>query len=202
MKAWRYWALPVFALALVAGVLGVQRAHGGGEFEPLRAADPCVAREVGSRAEGIEGLSERLVLLGLDGAACRLHLSREALTLEFAGGDRLSDRQVAALRAGLLGAVRRMEKDGSLPKASVLLDEALDSIDLPGLVKTAIRALPDSAVNGVLKTDDVLTRAIKKLDLRELLANLDDQGDLERQIEVAVTAAVKDSLKDRVRNLV
>ncbi len=64
--------LPLVAVALVATVLGVQLAHGGGRYEPLRPADPCVARDVGSRADGIEGLTERLVLLGVDGAACRL----------------------------------------------------------------------------------------------------------------------------------
>ena len=41
-----------------------------------------------------------------------------------------------------------------------------------------IRALPDSVIDAALKTDDVLTRAIDDLDLRSLLANLDDQDDL------------------------
>ena len=71
--------LPAARAGPGGGVLGVQLAHGGGEFEPLRPADPCAARTVTSQADGIDGLSERLVLLGLDGAACRLHVSREAL---------------------------------------------------------------------------------------------------------------------------
>ena len=49
-------------------------------------------------------------------------------------------------------------------------------------------------VDAALKTDDVLTRAITDLDLRTLLANLDDQGDLNQQVQAAVTQAVKDSL--------
>ena len=67
----RVRALPVLAAVLVSGVLGVQVAHGGGDFTPPQPADPCAARTVTSVSTGIDGLGERLVLLGLDGAACR-----------------------------------------------------------------------------------------------------------------------------------
>jgi hypothetical protein len=186
----------------VAGVLGVQLDHDGGEFEPLRPADACVEREVTSQADGIEGLTERLVLLGVDGAACRLGVSREALTLELAQPGERTDAQVDALRAGLKDAVAGMKKDGTLPPASDLADEALEEADLNRFLKAAIRALPDQVVDGALKTDDVLVRAIDDLDLRALLGNLDDQDDLEAQVEKAVTDAVKDSLLDRLRNLI
>jgi len=195
-------ALPALALVLVCGVLGVQLANGGGRFAPLASADPCIARTVTSQSEGIEGLTERLVLIGIDGAACRLQVSREALTLELAQPGPRTDAEVDALREGLLEAVQRMEADGTLPPASDLVDEALESADLNGLLEAAIRALPDSVVNAALKTDDVLTRAIEDLDLRALLANLDDQGDLNRQVEAAVTQAVKDSLAARLRDLI
>lgn len=194
--------LPALALVLVSGVLAVQLASGGGTFEPLRPADACAERTVTSQAEGIEGLTERLVLLGLDGAACRLHLSREALTLELAQTDDPTDAELDALRAGLLSAVQRMKDDGTLPPASDLVDEALDNADLNGFLEAAIRALPDSVIDGALKTDEVLTRTIDDLDLRALLANLDDQDELEQQIEDAVTEAVQDSLVDRLRELV
>ena len=202
MTAWLRWtALPVLAVALVAGVLAVQIGHGGGSFEPLRPADPCVERDVTSRAEGIDALTERLVLLGIDGAACRLHVSREALTLELAQSDDPTDAQVEALRGGLHDAVRRMKADGTLPPISSFVDEALDNADLNGFLKAAIKALPDSVIDAALKTDDVLDRTIDDLDLRELLANVDDQDDLNRQVEAAVTQAVKDSLVDRLRTL-
>ena len=94
-----------------------------------------------------------------------------------------------------------MKADGSLPPASDLVDEALESADLNDFVKTLIRALPDSVVDAALKTDDILTRTIDDLDLREVLANLDDQNDLNQQVEAAVTQAVKDSLADRLRDL-
>ena len=197
----RWIGLPVAALVLVSGVVGVQLANGGGTYEPLRPADPCVERPVTSRADGIDGLTERLVLIGIDGAACRLHVSREALALELAQADDPTDAQIDALRAGLKAAVSRMKGDGSLPPASELVDESLESADLNDFLKRVIRALPASAIDAALKTDDVLRRAIDDLDLRALLANVDDQQALEQQIEVAVTAAVKDSLEARLRDL-
>ena len=202
MTAWPRWiALPVAAVLLVIGVVVVQLANGGGTYEPLRPADACVERPVTSQADGIEGLTERLVLLGVDDAACTLGVSREALTLQLAQSGERTDTEIDALRQGLHAAVDRMVADGSLPEASELVDEALDSANLNGLLERAVRALPDSFVNRALKTDDVLDRAIDDLDLRALLANLDDQDDLEQQVEKAVTQAVKDSLEARLRGL-
>jgi hypothetical protein len=197
----RALALPAAAAILVAGVLGVQVANGGGDFVPARAADPCVERTVESASTGIDALAERLVLLGLDGAACRLGVSRESLVLELALPGERTDEQVDALRAGLLAAVDRMKADGSLPKASELVDEALDNSKLNGLVKFGIRALPDSVVNGALKVDDVLRRAIEDLDLRDLLRDLDDPDRLTAAVNAAVEQAVKDSLIARLRDL-
>lgn len=198
---WRMVGLPVLALVLVCGVLGVQVAHGGGEFEPLRPSDPCVARTVTSQAGGLDGLTERLVLIGIDEAACTLGVSREALTLELAQPGPRTDEEIEALRGGLLSAVGRMQEDGSLPPASELVDEALDNADLDDFLKSVIRALPASVIDAAVKTDDVLVRAIDELDLRTLLANLDDQDDLDEQVNAAVTQAVKDSLLARLRDL-
>ncbi|GEP33343.1 hypothetical protein NSZ01_11110 [Nocardioides szechwanensis] len=193
--------LAVAALVLVGGVLSVQVAQGGGSFEPLKTADPCLERIVTSQADGIDGLTERLVLIGIDEAACALGVSREALTLELGQGGTRTDEEVDALRDGLTAAVRRMEDDGTLPPSSELVDEALDNADLNRFLEIAIRALPDSVIDSALKTDDVLVRAIEDLDLREVLADLDDQASLNAQVEAAVTQAVKDSLVDRVQDL-
>jgi hypothetical protein len=194
--------LPALALALVSGVLAVQLASGGGEFEPLRPADACEERTVTTQADGIDGLTERLVLLGLDGAACRLNISREALALRLAQTDDPTEAETDAMREGLLSAADRMEDEGSLPPASDLVDEALDNADLNGFLEAAIRALPDSVIDAAVKTDDVLTRTIGDLDLRALLTNLDDPDDLNEQIEPVVTEAVTDSILDRLRGLV
>ena len=39
-------------------------------------------------------------------------------------------------------------------------------------------------------------------DLRTILENLDDQDDLNRELNAAVTQAVKDSLEERLRDLI
>lgn len=193
--------LPVLAAALVGGVLGVQLGNGGGDFVPARAANPCSVRSVSSVSTGLDGLTERLVLLGLDGAACRLGVTREALVLELATGPQPSTAEVDAVRAGLLRAVALMKADGSLPKASELSDEAVDNADLSTFVKFLIRALPDSVIDGALKTDDVLERTINDLDLFAVLADLDDPDALRSRINDAVSKAVKDALVARLRDL-
>lgn len=194
-------ALPLLALVLVAAVLGIQLAHGGGSYTPLQLADPCSARPDAASSTGLDALTERLVLLGLDDAACRLHTSREALVLRLGGGAPPSTAEVEAVRAGLLQAVARLDAEGSLPPASTLVDQALDDADLNGFLKAAIRAIPDSVIDSALKTDDVLTRTVDDLDLRTLLTHLDDQQDLEHQLESAVSRAVVQSLVARVRGL-
>jgi len=198
----RVLALPAASIVAVAAVLGVQLGHGGGSFSPLRAADPCATRHVTSTSTGIDALVEKLVLLGLDGAACRLHVSREALTLDIASSGRPSDAQVAALHAGLRDAVRRLKTEGELPKASALVDEVVDTTDMNALLKAAIKALPASVVDGSLKTDDVLTRTVDDLDLRAVLTNLDDRATLESQVTKAVVPAVRDALVERLRGFV
>ena len=180
----------------------IQLANGGGTFEPLRPADPC------ARAD-CHLADRRHRLASPSGSCCSVSTAPPAACTSAAKRSRLrlaqpgtrTNAEIHALRAGLLSAVRQMKDDGSLPPASELVDEALDSADLNVFLKAAIRALPDSVVNAALKTDDVLTRTIDDLDLRALLANLDNQHDLDQQINAAVTQAVKDSLADRLRGL-
>lgn len=203
MKIPRHAAgLPAVALVLVGGVLTVQVAYGGGSFEPLKPADACAERVVTTQSEGIEGLTERLVLIGINNAACTLGVSREALTLELAQPGERTDAEIDALRDGLKSAVRQMEEDGELPPPSELVNEALEDSDMNGFQKGAIRAIPDAMIDASLDTDDILTRAIDDLDLRDLLENLDNEDDLNKQIQAAVTDAVKDALLDRLGDLI
>lgn len=199
----RHLALPVCALALVAIVLVVQLANGGGRFAPSSLADPCAARSIPQQPRSLDALGQDLVLLGLDGAACRLGTSREALILDLARHHTdPSDEQVSALRAGLTDAVDRMKAEGVLPPAAELVDEALDLTDLNGLVKAAISALPDAVVNRALPTDEVLRQAVANLDVRALLGNLDDAGRLSDLVTQAVVEAVKQTLTARLGGLV
>lgn len=199
----RIAALPAVALALVLGVAGVQVAAGGGDFRPLAPADACADRAATpSRADGIEGLTEQLVLRGVDDAACTLGVSREALTLELAQQDEPTDAQVDALRDGLRSAVRELADEDLLPPSSSLVDEALDGADINRFLAAGIRALPDSVIDDALPTEDVLTRAIDELDVRAILSDLDDADALRDEVEPAVMQAVRDELLDRLRNLV
>lgn len=193
--------LPAVAAVLIALVVGVQFAYGGGDFVPLRGANPCTVRTASSVSTGVDGLSERLVLLGLDGAACRLHTSREALTLQLAESSHPTDAQVAALRYGLLRAVDLMNAAHQLPPASDLVDAGLAGSNLNSFLKAAIRALPASVINRAVSTPDVLRRTIDNLDLRALLANVDNPDNLNAQINTAVTKAVQQSVVAALQGL-
>ena len=191
-------ALPALAVALVAGVLGVQVANGGGDFVPAAAADACAERAVTTVSTGLDGLTETLVLFGLDAAACQLGETREGLLLRLAQVDEPSDAEVEALRTGLRVAVDRMDAEGRLPKVSALKDEALERAGVPGLVSMAIKALPDDFLDSRLATDDLLRRSVDELDVRALILDMDDPGQVQSLVGAAVTkaaiAAVKESL--------
>ena len=200
----RALALPMIALAAVAAVLGAQAAHGAGDFTTVRPPDPCAIRTAKSVSTGIEGLGDRLVKLGVANAACQLRESREELILDIAGRRTATDKQVKALHDGLLRAVTELQRGGALPPASVLTREALPQADLPGIVKSGIQALPDSLIDGAFPpadVADVLSRTIENLDLRSLLANLDDPNALNTAIGAAASSAVKDALIAKLRAL-
>lgn len=187
-------ALPALSVVLVSGVLAVQLAHGGGRYDPLRPTS-CVIQPATSVATGIDGLTEEVVLTGLNAAACQIGVSREALALQLAQAGTHTDAQINALRSGLLTAVDTLKTAGKLPKASELVREAVDESSLNGFQKAAIRAVPDALINKTLTTDDVLRRTINALDLRALLANLSNRDELNKQVDAAVTKAVMDRLK-------
>ncbi len=192
-------ALPTIAVLLVAGVLGVQVAAGGGDFEPRRPADPCDERPVSPLPAQLEPVTERIVLLGLDGAACRLGISRERLVLALAEPDSLDPDAPAALKAGLRDAVDRLDREGRLPKVSQVLPEALQQADLPGIVETVIGAIPDDTVDSALPTGPLLRRAIDELDVDGLVHELDDPEQLESAIRSAILQAARDEILDRLR---
>ena len=195
----RALSLPLIAVLLVAGVLGVQVAAGGRDYVPRRPADPCAARAIPPLPAQMEPVAERIVLLGLDGAACRLGISRERLVLALADPRSLDPDAPAALKAGLRDAVERLDREGRLPKVSQLLGEALEQADLPGFVKTLIAAIPDETVDSALPTGPLLRRAIDELDVDELVRELDDPDQLESAIRSAILQAARDEILDRLR---
>jgi hypothetical protein len=196
MKA---FALPLIAVALVAAVLGVQVAAGGTDYAPRKPADPCAPRAVPPIPAQLDAVAERVVLLGLDSAACRLGISRERLVLALADPGSLDPRAPAALKAGLLDAVDRLDREGRLPKVSQLLPAALDQTDLPGIVKTLIRAIPNGTVDSALPTAPLLHRAIGNLDVNQLVRELDDPDKLQPAIQSAILKAARDQILERLR---
>ena len=195
----RRLALPLIAVLLVGAVLGVQVAAGGGDYVPRRPADPCVPRPVPPIAPRLQPLAEQIVLLGLDGAACQLGISRERLVLALAGTGSLDPRAPAALKAGLRDAVDRLDRESRLPKVSQLLPEALDQSGLPGIAKTIIEAIPAGAVDNALPTAPLLRRTIDQLDVTRLLHELNDPSKLDPAIQSAVLQAALHQILDRLR---
>ena len=78
--AWIVGALLAAGVVLVAVELGK-----GALDEPSpKIANPCSPRH--GRTGGFDTTVQRIVLDGLDGAACRLHTTREELVLSLGGG--------------------------------------------------------------------------------------------------------------------
>ena len=195
----RRLALPLIAVVLVAAVLGVQLAAGGGHYAPLRPANPCTPRPVPPIPAQLEPLAEQIVLLGLDSAACRLGTSRERLVLALAETRSLEPRQSAALKAGLADAVNLLDREGRLPKVSQLLPQALGQANLPGVVKTIIEAIPDSLVDNLLPTAPLLRQTVDELNINSLLHELNDPRQLNTVLESSILMAALRQILGRLR---
>jgi hypothetical protein len=109
----------VASLALVVAYL----AAGGSSYEPAKTQDPCKPRPW-RNPEGLQQIAEQFSLSALDGAACKLGVSRETLARalatqasreRFARRYGIGDaRLAAAIRAGLLRAIDDAERAGAL----------------------------------------------------------------------------------------
>jgi hypothetical protein len=115
-------ALALAALAAVA-LVAVYLALGGASYAPAKVADPCVQRETRS-SHGVEQAAQQIVLSALDGAACKLGVSREEMVLAFGSRDSLeqfarahgiSEQRLDRLvRAGLIRAIEDAERAGEI----------------------------------------------------------------------------------------
>jgi hypothetical protein len=194
----RRLGLPVIAVLLVAAVLGVQVAAGGGRYVPRRPANPCTPRPIPAIPAQLEPLAEQIVLVGLDNAACRLGISRERLVLSLAQTRTLDPRAATALKAGLGDAVDRLDREGRLPKVSQLLPAALDQANLPGIVKTLIEAIPGGVVDSALPTGPLLHQTVNELDINGLLHQLDDPSKLDSTVRSAILHAALQQILNRL----
>lgn len=194
-------SLPLIAVVLVAAVLGVQVAAGGGSYAPKQPANPCAPRPAPATPPRLEPVAEEIVLVGLDKAACRLGISRERLVLALADPRSLDPRAPAALKAGLRDAVDSLDREGRLPKVSQVLPEALAQSGLPGFVKTIIGVLPASAVDGALPTAVVLRRAVGQLDVKRLVGQLGDPHQVDAAVRTAILNAARDQIVSQLKGL-
>jgi hypothetical protein len=112
-------ATGVLVALLLAGVILVAVELGMGAIDTgPTVANPCQPRTP-FPGSGIDAAIQRIVLNGLDGAACRLHTTREGLVLSLrsSGGSVHFDKHTTevAVRAGLLRAVDEAERRGDIP---------------------------------------------------------------------------------------
>jgi hypothetical protein len=104
-------------LAAAAALLVVELSLGAVGFGKPHLADPCTSKPA-FRGGGLDGEVQRFALSGLNGAACKLHATREELVLSFvpAAGTKPVrwDRQTIedALRFGFDRAANDLEARG------------------------------------------------------------------------------------------
>ncbi|HET9163693.1 MAG TPA: hypothetical protein VFN89_09675 [Solirubrobacterales bacterium] len=145
----------IASLALVFAYL----AAGGASYEPAKVQDPCKPRPW-RNPEGLEQIAEQFSLSALDGAACKLGVSRETLARALAtpaARERfiqrygLDDAELArAVRAGLLRAVDDAERAGALsPLLAAPLRVTLRNIPLDQAIELIqnARSLLDNLQN-------------------------------------------------------
>ncbi len=129
------WIAGLLAAALV--FLAVELGMGAWGFGQVKRVDPCTARAP-SLGGGIDAGLQRIILDGLNGAACRLHTTREQLVESLGGGSsRWSDEQVQkAIRVGLVQAIDKAERRGDVPGIlAPLLREAAKHAPIKFLVE-------------------------------------------------------------------
>jgi hypothetical protein len=128
--------------AVVASLVlvGAYLAAGGSSYEPEQVQNPCKPRPW-SNPQSLSEIANQFTTSALDGAACKLGVSRETLGRALAtpeGRKRftekygIDDEKLAkAIRAGLLRAVDDAEEAGALsPILAVPLRETLQHIPL------------------------------------------------------------------------
>ena len=128
--------------SIVASLLlvGAYLAAGGSSYEPEQIQDPCQPRPW-SNPQTLGQIANQFTVSALDGAACKLGVSRETLARALATPEArerftkrygIDDEKLArAIRAGLLRAVNDAEEAGALsPLLAVPVRETLQRIPL------------------------------------------------------------------------
>lgn len=149
--------LVVVAIVSAVALTGIYLAAGGSSYAPAKTQDPCKHRPW-RNPEGLDQIAEQFSLSALDGAACRLGVSRETLAEALATPQArerftkrygIGDAELAkAIRAGLLRAIDDAEEAGALnPLLAAPLRDTVRSIPLDQAIELVqnARSLLDSA---------------------------------------------------------
>ena len=130
-------------LAAAVLLIGVEAVRGS-STHAVRIANPCLPRAPFAEG-GLSGTVQQVVLAGLDHAACKLGVSREALVLAIGGssaggGKHLSRAQLnAAVRTGLLRSLDEAIQRGSVPAiARPFLENLIRTVSIDQLVRGGI----------------------------------------------------------------
>jgi hypothetical protein len=137
--------LVVGAVVASLVLVGAYLAAGGSSYQPEQVQDPCKPRPW-SNPQTLGQIANQFTISALDGAACKLGVSREMLARALASPEareRFTERYhiddeklTKAIRAGLLRAVDDAEQAGALsPLLAVPLREALQQIPLEQLIE-------------------------------------------------------------------
>lgn len=133
-------ALILGSIAAALVLVGAYLAAGGSSYEPEKVQDPCKPRPW-SDPQTLGQIANQFTISALDGAACQLGVTREALARALTTPERrerfekrygIDDEKLAkAIRAGLVRAVDDAEEAGALsPLIAVPLRQALQRIPL------------------------------------------------------------------------
>lgn len=111
------------AIVLSLALVGIYLAAGGSSYTPEKSQDPCEQR-AWTDPEGLSEIANQFSISALDGAACQLGVTREALARALAtpeARERFAERYdideaelARAVRAGLLRAIDDAEEAGAL----------------------------------------------------------------------------------------
>lgn len=161
--------LVVGAIVASLVLVGVYLAAGGASYTPEKSQNPCRHRPW-TNPESLQEIAQQFSLSALDGAACQLGVSREALaqalTTEearqrFAKRYGIDDAKLAeAIRAGLVRAVDDAENAGALSPIiagplrgfveDIPLDQAIELINNGSSLVDTIRSFLGPA-SGILE---------------------------------------------------
>jgi choline dehydrogenase-like flavoprotein len=119
----RGFLLVVGSVVVSLVLVGAYLAAGGSSYEPEKVQDPCKPRPW-SNPQSLSEIANQFTVSALDGAACQLGVTREALARALATPEArerfkqkygIDDEKLAkAVRAGLLRAIDDAEEAGAL----------------------------------------------------------------------------------------